>query len=260
MQLIANISMLFSEIPLCERFSAARRAGFDAVEIQFPYFESLNDLRAASLENQMPVVLINLPAGDWQGGDAGLAALAERRGEFLEGMERCLDWAKTLQVEKVNVLAGRAGPFQKGASFDVLVQNLTLAGERFGETGISVMLEAINACDVPEFYVSSLDAAFEVLGAVDHENVQLQFDIYHMARSEPSLVKAIGKAGSSIGHVQFADHPGRHAPGSGNIDFGAALDALKQAGYRGMFSAEYRPDGPTENSLHWMQDFRSHWT
>jgi len=257
MQLIANISMLFAEVPLINRFKAARLAGFDGVEIQFPYSGDLEAIRNASLENNMPVVLINLPAGDWSRGDAGLAALPQRQSEFRGGMKQCLDWATELKAEKVNVLAGKAGPFQAGRSFDVLVENLQLAGNHFGEIGISVMLEAINPHDVPEFFVPCLGSALEVLKAVNHANVHLQFDLYHMARSEPSLVKAIEMAGASIGHVQFADHPGRHAPGSGKIDFHTALSALKQAGYRGALSAEYRPDGPTENSLHWMQEFRN---
>lgn len=256
MQLIANISLLFCEIPLLDRFEAARHAGFDGVEIQFPYFENLEEIRRASLKSNMPVVLINIPAGDRKNGDIGLAALPGRRKEFLENVEQCAVWAETLKVKKVNVLAGNPKASERNRAFDTLVENLLVTGDRFAGIGVKVLLEAINPFDAPDFFISSLQSALDAIEATDHPNVQFQLDFYHMARTEPSLAGAIHKAGSRIGHVQFADSPGRHEPGSGEIDFPAAFQALKRVGYQGEIAAEYNPQESTNANLQWMRGFQ----
>jgi hydroxypyruvate isomerase len=161
-----------------------------------------------------------------------------------------------LNVEKVNILAGKPQNCQPGQAFKTLVQNLQTTGDRFANIGIKVMLEAINPFDAPGFFISNLQSTLEAIEGAGHPNVQFQFDFYHMARTEPSLENAISNAGRHIGHVQFADTPGRHEPGSGNIDFPAAFTALKQVGYEGAVSAEYFPQNNTISSLGWMAEFR----
>ncbi len=255
MQLIANISLLFIELPFLQRFEAAAEAGFDGVEIQFPYSYDIADIHSASKTSNMPVVLINVPAGDLTGGEAGFAALPAKQAEFSDALEKCTRWADELNVEKVNILAGIGTSMVQDDWFDILVSNLKIVGDRFGRMNVAVQLEAINPFDVPGFLVPNLDTALTVLEAVDHPNVQLQFDFYHMARTEPSLTGAIASAGRRIGHVQFADTNGRHEPGSGDIDFQAAITALLQSGYTGCLSAEYVPLTDTLDGLQWMQEF-----
>jgi hydroxypyruvate isomerase len=254
MKLIANISLLFTELPMCERFKAAASAGFDGVEIQFPYAENLSEIKSACIESGMSVELINLPAGNWDAGDVGLAALSKRQEEFLEGMKLCADRARELGVKKVNVLSGKPDNVETG--FDTLVENLTQAADHFSDIGVQVQLEVINPIDVPGFFVSDLQTGLDVVRRVDHSNLRLQFDFYHMVRMGYSLVDAIEKAGSTIGHVQFADVPNRHEPGTGTIDFAPAIGALRAIGYDGAIAAEYNPLGNTIDGLGWMAEFR----
>jgi hydroxypyruvate isomerase len=255
MHLCANLSMLFGEAPMTERIGLAARAGFRSVEIQFPEAGDVEALARASEEHGLPVTLINVPRG--KGEEVGLAALPGREADFRAAMEVCAEQARSLKIAKTNILAGRPpSGASREACMACLVDNLRRAGDLFGEIGVKVMVEPVNPVDVPGFFLASLDAALEALERAAHPNLYLQFDFYHMAITEPDLVTAIRRAGPSIGHVQFADTPGRHEPGTGTIDFPAALAALKETGYDGAVSAEYRPKGETMAGLGWMGDFR----
>ncbi|WP_207481259.1 hydroxypyruvate isomerase family protein [Arenibaculum pallidiluteum] len=256
MRIAANLSMLFTERPLAGRFAAAAAAGFDAVEIQFPYDQPVDALRAAAEDAGLPLVLINLPAGDLAAGEVGLASLPSREAEFRAAVDLCLSYARPLGVRKVNVLAGRPPDMGDARVMRTLAANLRAAGDRFGEAGIAVQVEAVNPIDVPGFLLTGLDHALQAIAAADHPNLHLQFDLYHMALTEPSLETAVRRAGPRIGHVQFADAPGRHEPGTGGLDFAAALRALGAARYDDVVSAEYRPVGRTEDGLGWLPEFR----
>lgn len=252
--LAANISMLFTEVPLPERFAAAARAGFDAVEIQFPYGVPPDTLRRAA--GELPVVLINAPATDARGAN-GLATDPAGRAAFAAGLDEALRYAEALGAAKLNVLAGPPPPGQPDAvTRAVLADNVRLAAERFRGTGVALVMEAINPVDLPGFWLDGLGKALAFLDGLG-ETIGFQFDLYHMARTEPDLLAAIAAAGARIGHVQFADLPGRHEPGTGGIDFPAALAALAEAGYAGALAAEYRPLGRTEEGLGWMPMVRA---
>jgi hydroxypyruvate isomerase len=252
MELIANISLLFTEAPLPERFALARRAGFDAVEIQFPYAFEAEALKRAA--GSVPIRLINVPVAD-ETGAMGLATDAARQDAFAAALEQARLYATMLGAGRVNVLAGPPPQGQPAAATDaVLADNLRLAADRLGEAGILALVEAVNPVDVPGFWLDGLDKALAAIARVGHPNLRLQFDLYHMARTEPDLGAAIARAGPAIGHVQFADNPGRHEPGTGHIDFRAAFAALQAAGYDGPVSAEYRPSGRTEDGLGWMEE------
>ena len=255
MQLVANISMLFTELPLVQRLSAARDGGFDGVEIQFPDADETEALRAESVATGMPVVLINVPRGT---GDAvGLAALPDRQSDFRAAVARTAQQAAALSVRKVNILAGRPpADADPALCRQVLISNLRHAADVMGDIGVRVMVEPVNPGDVPGFFLTSLDAALDVLDEAAHPNLFLQFDFYHMSITEPDLCAAITRAAARIGHVQFADTHGRHEPGSGDIDFTAAVRALRQTGYDDVISAEYRPAGDTKAGLEWMNGFR----
>ena len=255
MRLIANISLLFAERPMRERFAAAREAGFAGIEIQFPYDEDAERLRR--WKGDTPLVLINLPAGRPDLGDVGLSTDAARRRDFAAGLETALRYAETLRVEKVNVLAGAPPPGQPDSdTVTVLGDNLRLAAERMAGIGVRVVIEAVNPFDVPGYWLDGLDRALAFLDGLESPAADLQFDLYHMARTEPDLANAIHRAGPLIGHVQFADAPGRREPGTGAIDFAAAFAALHAIGYDGAVGAEYRPTLPTERNLGWMAQAR----
>ena len=254
MQLIANVSLLFAELPLEGRFEAADRAGFDGVEIQFPYGADAHDLRRAA--GDVPIVLINVPAHDARGGIGG-AVDASARDRFAAGLETALRYADVLGVRKVNVLPG-APPLGQSDSVTsrVFSDNVLLTADRMEEIGVEVVVEALNPFDNPGAWLDGLGKALRFLAGQGDPRVRLQLDLYHTARTEPDLLAAIAEAADAIGHVQFADHPGRHEPGSGSIDFAAAFAALRRAGYRDTISAEYRPAGLTRDGLGWMDAVR----
>jgi hydroxypyruvate isomerase len=258
MRIAANLSMLFTERPLPERFAAARAAGFEGVEIQFPYDHPPEALAAAARAAAMPVVLINIPAGDAAAGDIGLGALPARRAEFREGVARCLSYARVLGVRRVNILSGRPGPGDDPAECRAtLLENLRFAAAAFAPHGIRTLIEPVNPVDRPGFFLDRLAPAIEILREAANPAAGLLFDLYHMARTEPDLVAAIAEAGRLIGHVQFADTPGRHEPGTGTIGFAAAFAALRRAGYADWVAAEYNPTARTEDGLGWMPAVRA---
>lgn len=258
MRLAANLSMLFTERPLRERVVAAAAAGFDGVEIQFPYALPALRLHEALLAAGLPLALINLPAGDLLDGGAGLAAVPARREDFAEALREALSYAAMVRPACVNVLPGRlAEGVSRDAALAVLADNLRLAAEEFRVLGIRVLVEAINPLDMPGFLVGTPEQLLELLEAVGHPNLFAQLDLYHMARQGLEPVAAIRRLASRIGHVQFADCPGRGAPGTGELDFPAALQALHEVGYDGWLGAEYQP-GPAGSaaSLGWLQGWR----
>lgn len=240
---------------LAGRLAAAAADGFDSVEVQFPASGEIEALAEASARHELPVNLINVSRG--QGDEVGLAALPGREADFRAAVERCRRDAARLGAHKVNVLAGRPEPgADPAACLDTLVENLRHAAGQMAQDGLRVMVEPLNPRDMPGFFLTGLDPALEVLEAAGHPNLALQFDLYHMAITEPDLPAAIGRAGPRIGHVQFADTPGRHEPGTGGTDFAAALAALRQSGYDDDVAAEYRPAGTTSDGLGWMPGFR----
>ena len=255
MRLISNISMMFTEVPVIDRLAAARAAGFDGVEIQFPDVDDISALAAESRRTAMPIALINVPRGP---GDAvGLASLPGQEQAYRAAVADCARNVEVLGVRKVNVLAGRPPADADPADCArVLRQNLIHAADVMQEIGVRVMVEPVNRGDVPGFFISGLAVGLGVLSDIGHPNLFLQFDLYHMAITEPDLCAAITQAGPRIGHVQFADAPGRHEPGTGDIDFAAALDALRATGYDGEVSAEYNPKTETPAGLDWMPRFR----
>lgn len=256
MHLIANLSLMFTQVPMLERFAAARRAGFGGVEIQFPYDHDVDDLVAARDEAGVEMVLINLPAGDMEAGEAGLTALPGREPDYRSAVDLALAYARRLGVRKINSLAGKPKDGSAAEIARTARENLTFAAEKFAELNAVVLVEPVNPADVPGFYLTELRAAMDLVSAVGLDNVKLLFDFYHMEQTEPSLTAAIRQCASMIGHVQFADTPGRHQPGTGRIDFAAAFQALKATGYDGHVSAEYRASGSDGDSLGWMDDFK----
>lgn len=260
MRIAANLSLLFTELPLAERIMAARVAGFDGVEIQFPYEIPAIRLKELLERAGLPLVLINLPAGDFMAGGAGLAAVPSRQADFDAALQEALSYAAMTRPACVNVLPGRlAAGVSRDQALDTLAGNLRKSAEAFALLGIRVLCEAINPLDMPGFLISTPEHLQALLERVDHPNCQAQLDLYHMARQELDIAAGIRLLGERIGHVQFADCPGRGAPGTGAVAFEPLLEALRTVHYNGWLAAEYRPEGPdTTAGLAWLEEWRRH--
>ncbi len=245
--LVANLTMLFTEYPFLERFDRAARAGFRAIEFMFPYEESPRDVRDAIERNRLELVLFNLPAGDWSAGDRGIAAQPDRQVEFEEGITTALEYAVALRPPMINCLAGKRGA--ETNSLDVLIDNVRSAADSLRATGTKLLVEPVNSIDVPGFALPTTQSALDLIRSVERENVGLQFDIYHAMRMGEDAVGFIREHGAEISHIQVADIPGRHQPGTGALDFAELFDAIDRSGYRGSVSLEYIPEGPTEEGF-----------
>ncbi len=259
MRFSANISTMFKERPLLERFAAARAAGFPAVEIQFPYEVPLAEVVRAKEAAGVLVDLINLPAGDFSTGVRGIAGLPGRVGEFRAAVARGRDYARALGARKVNVLAGiKPADAERSTCLAQLVENLRFAADTLNADGIRVLVEPINAFDIPGFLVNRTPEALTVIeeaAAGSARDLGVQADLYHMARMGEDAATALIALGKHLAHIQFSDVPGRVEPGSGTLDWAAQFAAVARSGYAGFVAAEYTPSRRTEDTLGWMRDF-----
>ena len=255
-KLAANLTYLFTELEFLDRFGAAAEAGFRGVEYQLPYVHDKQAMIERLGEHNLEMVLINLPAGDVQAGDAGMACDPARRQEFRDGVEAGVDFAKALACPQVNCLAGIA-PEGVAAErlFDTFVENLVFASQRLAKEGIRLLIEPINTRDRPGFYLSRSTQAMEIIDAVGSDNLFLQFDVYHTQIMQGDIVRHFEAHRERIRHVQIADNPGRHEPGSGEINFSFVLASLDAMGYRGWVGCEYAPSTTTLETLHWARDY-----
>lgn len=248
----ANLSLLFAELPLHERFAAAAKAGFRAVEIQFPYSLPAEFIRQELERHQLKLVLHNLPAGDWDAGERGIACDPARVAEFRAGVAHALTYARTLGVTRLNCLAGIApatlAPEQAQA---VLIDNLRYAADALHQHGMTLLLEAINTIDVPGFFVCRSRQMRDLLAEVNKPNLRMQYDIYHMTQMQEDVVADLEAYLPQIGHIQIADVPGRGEPGSGTIDWQTLFALLEKLGWDGWIGCEYKPQNGTLASLRW---------
>lgn len=249
----ANLSMLFTEAPFIERFSLAHAAGFTGVEYLFPYPWPVEALQERLEESHLRQVLFNLPPGDWEAGERGVACLPDRVEEFREGVANAITYARALGCNRVNCLSGLRPPeLEYGLAWQTLQANVRWAAEELEKCGITLCLEAINSrVDMPGFFLDHSQKAVDLITEIGSENVKLQYDIYHMQIMEGDLVRQLERLMPWIGHIQFADNPGRHEPGTGEINFPNVFSALDRFGYQGWVSAEYRPSQETVDTLGW---------
>jgi hydroxypyruvate isomerase len=249
----ANLTMLFTEVPFLDRFERAAKAGFKAVEFLFPYPYAADDLRARLRDHGLSLVLHNLPAGDWDKGERGIACLPERRDEFRSGVSRAVEYATALGVKQLNCLAGKA-PAGVGeqALRDCLVSNLGYAAGELKRAGLKLLIEPINTFDIPGFYLCHTDQALSIIDETGADTLHLQYDAYHMQRMEGELCGTLRKHLARIAHVQVADNPGRNEPGTGEIDHDFLFAWLDRIGYGGWVGCEYKPATTTEAGLGWL--------
>lgn len=251
----ANLSWLFTEHPFLERFGAARAAGFRAVEFPSPYEHPPADLAARLHESGLACVLFNLPMGDKARGDFGIACRPGREAEFREGVERAIGYARALRVPRVNCIAGtRRDGDDPAALRATLVANLRHAARRLAAAGVELVIEPINARDVPGFLLPRAGEAARLIGEVDDPNLGLQCDLYHTAMMGDDAAGVLEALRPVIRHIQFADVPGRGEPGSGTLDLAGLFARIDAGGYRGWVSAEYRPSRRTEETLGWVSE------
>lgn len=246
-KLAANLTMLFTEYPFLERFDRAASAGFQAVEFQFPYEHDAHEISDRLTTNSLELVLFNLPAGDWAAGDRGIAADASRQAEFREGVARALEYAAVLRPPRINLLAGKADESEDNDL--ALLQNVRFAAESLDEENILLTIEPVNSHDVPDFAIPTTRAATDLIDELDQPNIGLQLDIYHALRMHEDPFRIIEDLGERIAHIQIADVPGRHQPGTGEVDFGRLFATIDNSGYDGWVALEYIPEGPTEEGF-----------
>lgn len=250
----ANLTMLFTEVPFLDRFDAAARAGFQAVEFLFPYVFEANDIKARLDANGLQLVLHNLPAGDWDAGERGIACHPDRVEEFRAGVERAIAYAQTLGVKQLNCLVGKApAGVPDRVLRETLVANLRHAAARLKAAGLRLLVEPINNYDIPGFYLSRTQQALDLLDEVGADNAFVQYDIYHAQRTEGELAATLQKHLARIGHVQLADNPGRNEPGTGEINYAFLFRHLDRIGYDGWVGCEYKPASNTEAGLGWLK-------
>ena len=246
----ANLSMMFNEWEFLDRFDEAAKAGFTAVEYLFPYDYDRDAIVARLKNNGLTQALFNLPPGDWGAGDRGLAALPDRKDEFRASVANALDYAKATGVKRLHVMSGNANRADAAAE-TAYRDALRFATDAAGAEGINILIEPINARDMPGFYLNDFNYAADLIAELDISNLKLQFDIYHRQIIHGDMLKAMEALMPIIDHVQIAAVPLRHEPGTGELDDARVLRALDELGYTGYVGCEYRPAGATLDGLGW---------
>ena len=253
-QFAANLTMLFNESPFMDRFEKAAKSGFHAVEFLFPYAFSAQEIKQKLEQNKLQLVLHNLPAGDWDAGERGIACLPDRVAEFQSGVTKAIEYAKELGVKQLNCLAGK---IPAGIDTELLrktfVSNLRYASAELKKANIKLLIEPINTFDIPGFYLSKTQQAIAILEEVGSDNLFIQYDIYHAQRMEGELCKTLENNLSKIAHIQLADNPGRNEPGTGEINYTHLFQFIDRIGYKGWIGCEYKPATNTEAGLGWIK-------
>lgn len=253
----SNLSMMFQELEFLNRFEAAANAGFTGIEYLFPYDYEVDQLVDLLQKHHLTQVLHNLPAGNWSNGERGIGVLPDRVGEFQEGVGKAIEYAKALGNTQVNMLSGIT---PAGIDADVLnktlIDNAAFAAGELAKNGLRLLLEPINTKDIPGFFLCGTQQALDIISATGSDNIQLQYDIYHMQIMEGDLAATMEKNLSSIGHIQLADNPGRHEPGTGEINYPFLFAHLEKIGYTGWIGCEYIPLATTTEGLGWFEPYK----
>jgi hydroxypyruvate isomerase len=252
----ANLSMLFTEVPFMERFERAAKAGFKAVEYMFPYPFEAERLADALAKGDLTQALFNLPAGDWDAGERGIATLPDRVAEFKEGVYTAIRYGLALHCPLVNCLVGLRPPgVPESQVRDVLVSNLRFAADALAKEDMRLLIESLNTRDIPGFYLSHTADVLALIREVGHPNISYQYDVYHMQAMEGDITTTIRNNIKTIAHIQVADNPGRHEPGTGEINYSNLFRFIDEAGYTGFIGCEYKPLTTTEKGLGWITPY-----
>ena len=250
MRFAANLSLLFTELPYAERFTAAAEAGFTGAEVLFPYDVAAKETQQALKRAGLDFVLMNAPPPNYTGGTPGFAAFPGGQERFRHDMRRVLRYAEVLRPGLIHVMPGHT---RDPAAFDTFVENLTWLADTAPGQGFTI--EPLNQGDQPGYFLDDYALAARVLDAVDRPNVGLQYDCYHAQVIHGDALAVWREYGARAVHVQIGDAPGRTEPGRGTVDFAGLFGALAESGYDGWISAEYKPTTKrTESSLEWLRE------
>ena len=251
----ANLTMMFNEVPFLERFKAARQASFLGVECLFPYEFSAYDIGQRLHDNDLTQVLFNLPAGNWESGERGIAALPGRKDDFKHSVELALDYAEATGCKTLHAMAGiipRGG--NREEMFDTLVINLNMACELAKSAGVSIVIEPLNNQDVPGYFISRVSDAANIIESVGCDNLGLQFDFYHIQIMDGNLVRHFNDHLKQVFHIQISSVPGRHEPIDGEINYSFIFKNIKASQYKGWIGCEYIPRTKTTDGLNWLNE------
>ncbi len=256
-RLAANLTMLFTDLPFLERIDAAAAAGFQAIECVEPYVAPAAEVAECLQRHGLTAALFNMPPGNWAAGDRGYGADPARTDEFRRSIDVALDYARATGCKTLHLMAGKiAADADHAACARTLVDNIRLAADAVAGDGITLVLEPINTkVDIPGYFYDTTAAALEIIDAADRQNVKLLYDIYHMQIMEGDIARTIERLLPRIGHIQLADNPGRHEPGTGEINYPWLLGRLDALGYDGWVGCEYKPAGDTAAGLGWAKPY-----
>lgn len=248
----ANLSMMFNEAPFLDRFAAAAEAGFAAVEFLFPYEHPAAEIHARLDSNGLQLVLFNMPPGNWNAGERGIACLPGRQAEFRAGVDRALEYAERLSCRMIHCMAGIVPPGLSPVTAAALyAANLSWAAERAHAAGVLLAIEPINHRDMPGFHLNTMQQGADIVEAIGRDRLGLQFDVYHCQVTEGDVTSRMAALMPVIAHMQIADVPGRHEPGTGEIAWPFVFEQMDALGYQGWVGCEYRPAGDTVAGLAW---------
>jgi hydroxypyruvate isomerase len=251
----ANLSLMFTEVPFIERFEAAAKAGFGAVEFLFPYEHAAGRIAAQLHVHRLANVLFNLPPGDWAAGERGTASIPGREAEFRRGVDDALAYADTLRTPRVHVMAGLlpAGA-DRAAHRATYVANLRHAAREAARAGIEVLIEPINTRDMPGYFLNTQADAHAIREEVGAANLKVQMDLYHAQIVEGDIATKLRRYLPHVGHIQIAGVPDRHEPDTGELNYPYLFRLLDELGYAGWVGCEYRPAAGTVAGLGWLRD------
>jgi hydroxypyruvate isomerase len=253
----ANLSMMFNEVPFLDRFALAAKAGFKGVEFLFPYEHPAAEIAQRLKDNGLQQVLFNAPAGDFAKGERGMAAIPGKQAAFRDSIKLALEYATTLACPRLHIMAGLK---PEGVAHDTLTAvygaNLAYAAEECAKVGVKPIIEPINHRDIPGFFLNTTDQAAAIIAAVGPEKLGMQFDLYHCQITEGDVVKRVEKHLPLIAHMQVADTPGRHEPGTGEVNWPFVFKTIDALGFRGWIGCEYRPAGETLAGLSWFAPYK----
>ncbi|MDE0661553.1 MAG: TIM barrel protein [Gammaproteobacteria bacterium] len=247
----ANVSTMFPDLPVAERFGAARAIGFEAVEYLFPYAESPGEIRRRLSETGVRIILLNTPLGDASAGERGLAAVPGRQADFKDHFEQALCYARTLDVPMIHVMAGVVADEHRNDAEAVFAENVRHAADAAATHGIRILLEPLNHEDTPGYFLTLTAETRRLIQAIGRDNVRMQYDLYHRQIMEGNLARGIADNLDLIAHIQFSSVPGRHEPQFGEVNLPYLFDVCDRLGYDGWIGCEYRPMTTVADGLGW---------
>lgn len=252
----ANLTMLFTELPFMERFDAAKNAGFKAVEFLFPYDYEPSDIANKLISLDLEQALFNMPPGNWDAGERGIAALPGREIEFKTSVDTALLYAEALNCKKVHAMSGVTdNTYSYEQHVETFISNIRYAADKFAEKGITLLIEPLNTRAAPGYFIAHQRKAVELINKVDRPNVKLQFDVFHAQIMDGDITEMIRDLAADIGHIQIASIPDRHEPDEGELNYTHVYKILDEVNYMGWVGCEYNPRGETLDGLDWLKPY-----